>query len=89
MTLWPIMKFGRLTLSLTHLLTHSETDVFLVLCPAAQLKLEMERQGGYNLRGELNFKKFNVRTTLKSMCRTICGVNGLEQELKQHKHNSV
>ncbi len=45
----------------------------------------LERQGGYNLREELNFKRINIRTTLKSMCISVCGVllwNGLEQVLK-------
>ena len=45
-----------------------------------------EREGGYNLRGELNFRKHKVRTTMKSMCISNCGVtlwNSLEQEMKQ------
>lgn len=47
----------------------------------------MERQVGYNLREELNFKKLKI--TLKSMCITICGVrlwNGLEQVKTFYKH---
>lgn len=55
------------------------------LLPGNIQKMFMERQGGYNLRDELNFKKLNIRTTLKSMCITICGVrlwNKLEQVLK-------
>lgn len=37
------------------------------------------------MRDELNFKKLKIRTTLKSMCVTTCGVrlwNKLEQVLK-------
>lgn len=55
------------------------------LLPGNMQKMFMDRQGGYNLRGEYNFKKFKVRTNMKSMCITVCGVslwNGLELELK-------
>ncbi len=55
------------------------------LLPGNFQKIFFERQGGYNLREELNFKKINIRTTLKSTCISVCGVrlwNGLEQVLK-------
>lgn len=45
-----------------------------------------EREGGYNLRGELHFKKPKVRTNMKSMCVSSCGVNlwnSLGTEIKQ------
>ena len=45
-----------------------------------------EREGGYNLRGDLNLKKPKVRTNMKSMCVSSCGVtlwNSLETEIKQ------
>lgn len=38
-------------------------------------KLFTETEGGYNLRGMLNFKVQHVRTTLKSQCITRRGVN--------------
>ncbi len=45
-----------------------------------------EREGGYNLRGELNLKTRSARTTLKSFCISVCGVklwNSINVELKQ------
>lgn len=45
-----------------------------------------EREGGYNLRGELNFKYLSVCTTMKKYCISICGVklwNSLHVKLKQ------
>ncbi len=38
-------------------------------------KLFWDREGGYNLRGELNFKKHCVRTTKKNMWKSVCGVD--------------
>ncbi|KAK0140685.1 hypothetical protein N1851_022323 [Merluccius polli] len=49
-------------------------------------RLFTEREGGYNLRGELNMKQHYARTNIKSMCISICGVvlwNGLEEKIKQ------
>lgn len=49
-------------------------------------KMFCDREGGYNLRGESNFKKQAVHSTMKSMCISVCGVNlwnGLSVELKQ------
>ena len=45
-----------------------------------------DREGGYNLRGELDFKTHFARTTLKSFCISIRGVklwNSMTAELKQ------
>lgn len=49
----------------------------------------MEKEGGYNLRGPLNFKRPVMHTTLKIMSISSSGVtlwNGLEEELKQSKN---
>ena len=56
------------------------------LLPANIQKLFFQRDGGYNLRGELNLKHLCVRTTLKTFSISICGVklwNKLTGELKQ------
>ena len=42
------------------------------LLPRKLKTLFVDREGGYNLRGNLHFKQLKVRTTLRSM--TICGV---------------
>ena len=45
-----------------------------------------EREGGYNLRGELNLKTRVARTTLKTFCISVCGVklwNSMHVEFKQ------
>lgn len=45
-----------------------------------------DREGGYGLRGELNFKTIRTRTTMKSFCISSCGVkiwNSIEVEIKQ------
>ena len=51
-------------------------------------KMFFDREGGYNLRGELNVKTLYARTTLKSFCISICGVKlwnsrPIEVETKQ------
>ena len=49
-------------------------------------KLFSDREGGYNLRGKLNFKVNSVRTTRKMFCISICGVrlwNSLSGEIKE------
>lgn len=53
-----------------------------------QFQVMMTGQGGgiSNLRGDLNLRKLNFHTTMKSQCITICGVNlwkGLNLKLKQ------
>ena len=56
------------------------------LLPANIQKLFFHREGGYNLRGELNLKHLYARTTTKTFCISICGVklwNRLTGELKQ------
>lgn len=48
--------------------------------------LFQNREGGYNLRGEFNFKTLSSRTTIKSFCVSIAGVklwNSLSEEQKQ------
>ena len=45
-----------------------------------------DREGGYNLRGELNLKTRYARTTLKAFCISVCGVklwNSIDVEIKQ------
>ncbi len=45
-----------------------------------------QREGGYNLRGELKLKHLYARTTLKTFCISVCGVklwNRLAGELLQ------
>lgn len=64
--------------------------VLLIVFKANQLpsniqQLFINREGGYNLRGTLNFKVQCVRTTLRSQCVTRRGVNlcnDLQDELK-------
>ena len=41
------------------------------LLPGNLQKMFMERQGGYNLREQINFPKLKTRTIFKSMCITI------------------
>ncbi len=56
------------------------------LLPNTIREMFTERDGGYNLRGNLNFKKQKVRTTMKSFCMSSCGVtlwNNLDMEIKQ------
>lgn len=58
------------------------------LLPENIRKLFTEREGGYSLREELNFKIHHARTTLKSLCLSISGVklwNSLTDELKKSK----
>lgn len=45
------------------------------LLPVNIQNMFFDREGGYNLRGQLNFRKLLVHTTMKSKCITICGVN--------------
>ncbi len=55
------------------------------LLPGNVQKMFPHSEGGYSLRKEFNFKKINIRTILRSMCISVCGVrlwNGLEQVLK-------
>ena len=45
-----------------------------------------DREGGYNLRRELNLKVHYAGSTLKSMCISVCGVslwNGLSMEVQR------
>ena len=56
------------------------------LLPGNIQRLFKEREGGYNLRWDLNMKQHYARTNIKSMCISICGVilwNGLEENIKQ------
>ena len=56
------------------------------LLPGNIQKLFFDREGGYNLREQLNFKTLAVRMTLKCHCISIGGVklwNGMSKELKQ------
>lgn len=56
------------------------------LLPGNIQKLFFNRDGDYNLRGELNLKHQRARTTLKCFSVSVCGVrlwNGLGVELKQ------
>ena len=55
------------------------------LLPNNLLRMYGDREGGYELRWELNFKQQSVQTTLKSMCISVCGViiwNNLNEEIK-------
>ena len=55
-------------------------------------KLFTDREGGYDYRGNLNFRTRIVRTTMKRMCTSVSGVkvwNKLSQELKQCPSMSV
>ena len=55
-------------------------------------KLFTDREGGYDYRGNLNFRTRSVRTTMKRMCTSVSGVkvwNKLSQELKQCPSMSV
>lgn len=55
------------------------------LLPGNIQKMFSEREGDYDLRGNFNLKIHKVRTTLKSLCITICGVklwNTLGMEIK-------
>ena len=48
-----------------------------------------DRDGRYELRGELNFKQPNATTTMKSMCISVHGVkfwNDLPDVIKQSKN---
>ena len=45
------------------------------LLPGNIQKMFLEREGGYNLRRELNLKQIIIHTTTKSHCITVCGVN--------------
>ena len=61
------------------------------LLPANILNMFSDREGGYDLRWELNFKQATVQTTQKSMCISICGVkiwNSLTEEIKHSKNIS-
>ena len=61
------------------------------LLPENLLRMYRDREGGYGLRWELNFKQQSVQTTLKSMCISVCGVkiwNNLNEEIK-HSINIV
>ncbi len=49
-------------------------------------KMFQNREEIHNLSGKLNFNQPRVRTTLKSMCMSVCGVtlwNSLDEEIKQ------
>jgi hypothetical protein len=56
------------------------------ILPGNILKMFRDREGGYELRWESNFKQAWAMTTRKSMCISVCGVkiwNGLTEEIKQ------
>ena len=56
------------------------------LLPGNIQKMFSEREGGYNLRRELNLKVHFAGSTLKKMCISVCGVslwNGLSKEAQQ------
>ena len=49
----------------------------------------LNKEGAYNLRGPLNFKKHVIRTNLKAMCISSHGVtlwNNLDEDLKQSRN---
>ena len=55
------------------------------MLPLNILGMFRDREGGYNLRWELNFKQNRANTTRKTMCTSVCGVliwNGLTEEVK-------
>lgn len=59
------------------------------LLPGRIQKMFGEREGGYNLRGRGKLKQPFARTTLKSMCISICGVklwNSLPEDIKDSKN---
>ena len=81
------------TLKFTDLVTFKTAQIMYRarhnLLPRKWQTLFIDREGGYNLRGNLHLKQLKVRTSVRSMSRTICGViwwNGLEQEFKQSTH---
>lgn len=56
------------------------------LLPSNILNIFKDRDGNYDLRAELNFKKVNVRTAVRQMSISISGVhlwNGLGDEYKK------
>uniref|UniRef100_A0A3Q3IAB9 Reverse transcriptase domain-containing protein n=1 Tax=Monopterus albus TaxID=43700 RepID=A0A3Q3IAB9_MONAL len=58
------------------------------LLPGGIQKLFNEREGGYNLRGQLNLKIHAIRTTKKRFCISISGVklwNNLSVDIKNSK----
>ena len=62
------------------------------LLPGNIQKMFGDREGGYNLRRELNFKVHFAGSTLKRMCISVCGVslwNGLSMEVRQSPNLSV
>lgn len=55
------------------------------LLPMNIQQMFSDKQDKYNLRGKMNYKKQSVRTTMKQMFITRCGVdlwNNLDQEIK-------
>ena len=55
------------------------------ILPQNILEMFRDREGGYNLRWELNFKQNRANTTRKTLCTSVCGVkiwNGLTEEVK-------
>ena len=57
--------------------------------PANVRSIFLDKEGGYDLRGTLDFKKHVMRTTLKTMCISSCGVtiwNQLNDNLKYCEH---
>ena len=59
------------------------------LLPGKIQKMFGEREGGYNLRGRGKLKQPFARTTLKSMCISVCGVklwNSLPEDIKDSKN---
>ena len=59
--------------------------------PCNILAMFREREGGYNLRWDLNLKQASAQTTRRAMCLSVCGVkiwNSLNEDLK-HSNNLV
>ena len=57
--------------------------------PGNILEMFREREGGYNLRWELNLKQASAQTKRKAMCISVCGVkiwNSLTEEIKRSKN---
>ncbi len=60
------------------------------LLPDNTQNMFMDREEGYDLRGNLNLKQRCFHTAHKSMCISVCGVilwNALGEEIKQQSKN--
>ena len=78
-----LLKFPDIVSLQTALILHKAHNHQL---PKNIQRLFQKREGGYNLRGEYNYKILNRRTTMKSFCVSTAGVklwNSLSEEQKQ------